>query len=108
VEVAAHWHAQNTGGSRMRPVAKYMARSGAIHRNHIKAASRNATMNPPINAWSCVRRSCNHCNLLGIYSLVLLFISGDYEEFIGAKKHLVLGLLSHTGPPQRSNSFAIG
>jgi hypothetical protein len=21
----------------------------------------------------------------------------DYEEFIGAKKHLVLGLLSHTG-----------
>ena len=22
-----------------------------------------------------------------------------YEEFIGAKKHLVLGLLSHTGPP---------
>jgi len=32
----------------------------------------------------------------------------DYEEFIGAKKHLVLGLLSHTGPPQRSRSFAIG
>src|SRR5215467_9622449 len=29
---------------------------------------------------------------------------GDYEEFIGAKKHLVLGLLSHIGPPQRSNS----
>ena len=38
----------------MTPVAKYMARSGAIHRNHIKAASRNATMNTPINAWSCV------------------------------------------------------
>jgi hypothetical protein len=57
---------QNTGGSRMRPVAKYMARSGAIHRNHIKAASRNATMNPPINASSCVRRSRNHCNLSGI------------------------------------------
>src|SRR5262245_16626859 len=32
----------------------------------------------------------------------------DYEEFIGAKKHLVLGLSSHTGPPQGSNSFAIG
>src|SRR5262245_6747400 len=32
----------------------------------------------------------------------------DYEEFIGAKKHLVLGLLSQTGPPQRSNSFATG
>src|SRR5215471_5582559 len=31
-----------------------------------------------------------------------------YQEFIGAKKHLVLALLSHTGPPQRSNSFAIG
>jgi hypothetical protein len=32
----------------------------------------------------------------------------DYEEFVGAKKHLVLGLLSQTGPPQRSNSFATG
>ncbi len=31
---------QNSGGSRMRPVAKYMARSGAIHRNQIKAAFR--------------------------------------------------------------------
>jgi len=31
----------------------------------------------------------------------------SYEECIGAKKHLVLGALSHTGP-QRSNSFAIG
>jgi hypothetical protein len=48
VEVAAHWHAQNTGGSRMRPVAKYMAKSGAIHRNQIKAASRNATMPDPV------------------------------------------------------------
>ena len=47
-------------------VAKYMARSGAIQRNQIKAASRNATMNPPINASSCVRRSRNHCNLSGI------------------------------------------
>src|SRR6516225_6251850 len=28
---------QNTGGSRMRPVPKYMARSGASHRNQIKA-----------------------------------------------------------------------
>src|SRR5215813_2344257 len=25
-----------------------------------------------------------------------------YEEFIGAKKHLVLGAVSHTGPPQGS------
>jgi hypothetical protein len=32
----------------------------------------------------------------------------DYVEFIGAKKHLVLGLSSHIGPPQGSNSFAIG
>jgi hypothetical protein len=31
----------------------------------------------------------------------------NYEECIGAKKHLVLGVLSHTGP-LRSNSFAIG
>src|SRR5262249_31764965 len=31
-----------------------------------------------------------------------------YEECIGAKKHLVFGLSSYTGPPQRSNSFAIG
>ncbi len=31
----------------------------------------------------------------------------DYIEFIGAKKHLVLGLLSHTDP-ERSNSVAIG
>src|SRR5262249_14936476 len=60
---------QNTGGGRITPVAKYMARSGAIHRNHIKAASRNATMNQPIKAWSCVRRSRNHCNLSGIYPL---------------------------------------
>jgi hypothetical protein len=32
----------------------------------------------------------------------------DYEECIGAKKHLVLGVSLHTGPPQRSNSFATG
>jgi hypothetical protein len=32
----------------------------------------------------------------------------DYVEFIGAKKHLVLGLSSHAGPPQGSNSFSIG
>src|SRR5262249_8227928 len=30
----------------------------------------------------------------------------DYQEFIGAKKHLVLGLLTNTGPG--SNSFATG
>jgi len=30
-----------------------------------------------------------------------------YEECIGAKKHLVLGLLSHTAP-ERSYSVAIG
>ena len=58
-----------------------MARSGAIHRNHIKAASRKATMNPPINAWSCVRRSRNHCNLSGILSPQW---SEHYEECIGA------------------------
>jgi hypothetical protein len=28
-----------------------------------------------------------------------------YEEFIGAKKHLVLGVLSHTGPAQGSTAF---
>ena len=39
---------QNIGGSRMRPVAKYMARFGAIHKNQIKAASRTATMTAPI------------------------------------------------------------
>jgi hypothetical protein len=33
----------------MTPVAKYMARSGAIHRNHIKAVSRN---DPPPQKWS--------------------------------------------------------
>jgi hypothetical protein len=34
--------------------------------------------------------------------------SEDYEEFIGAKKHLVvLGMPSNTGP-EPSNSFAIG
>jgi hypothetical protein len=32
----------------------------------------------------------------------------DYEEFIGAKKHLVLGLLSDTGPLQKSTAFAAG
>src|SRR5262249_34858467 len=33
----------------------------------------------------------------------------DYEEFIGAKKHLVLGLSSHAGsPPKGSCSFSIG
>jgi hypothetical protein len=29
--------------------------------------------------------------------------SEDYIEFIGAKKHLVLGLLSYIGPPQGSD-----
>jgi hypothetical protein len=32
--------------------------------------------------------------------------SEDYEEFIGAKKHLVLGLLSAADPPQKS--YAVG
>jgi hypothetical protein len=32
----------------------------------------------------------------------------DYQEFMGAKKHLVLGLLSHTGPAQGSTEFTIG
>src|SRR4029453_16163264 len=52
------------------------------------------TMNPPINASSCVRRSRNHCNLLGIYSPRC---SENYEECIGAKKHLVLSLLPQSG-----------
>jgi hypothetical protein len=30
----------------------------------------------------------------------------DYEECIGAKKHLVVGMLFHAG--ERSNSFAVG
>jgi len=33
---------------------------------------------------------------------------GNYEECIGAKKHLVGGVSPHTGPPQRSNSFPTG
>ena len=33
-------------------------------------------------------------------------MSPGYEEFIGAKKHLVLGVSPHTGP-QGSNSFAV-
>jgi hypothetical protein len=64
---AASVELQNTGGSRMRPVAKYMARSGANHRNQIKAASRTATITP-IDAWSGGTRSRHHCDLLGIYS----------------------------------------
>ena len=31
-----------------------------------------------------------------------------YQEFIGAKKHLVLGLLSHTFPSQGSYALARG
>jgi hypothetical protein len=34
--------------------------------------------------------------------------SEDYEEFIGAKKHLVLGSLSNSGPVQGSTAFAVG
>jgi hypothetical protein len=94
---------QNTGGGRMRPVAKYMARSGAIHRNDVKAASRNTTMNPPINASSCVRRSRNHCNLSGIYPPST---ARTYEEFVGAKKHLVRAA-PHTGAPRSNPSGKI-
>ena len=36
------------------------------------------------------------------------YASEDYEECIGAKKHLVLGVLSHTGPLQGSTTFANG
>jgi len=32
----------------------------------------------------------------------------DYQEFIGAKKHLVLGLSSNTGPFHGSATFASG
>ena len=36
-------------------------------------------------------------------------MGSGYDECIGAKKHLVLGLLSHAGsPPKGSCSFAIG
>jgi hypothetical protein len=35
-------------------------------------------------------------------------VSGGYEECIGAKKHLVLGLLSHICPSQGSNALASG
>jgi hypothetical protein len=73
-----------------------VATRGARAARYSGGRSRNATMNPPINAWSCVRRSRNHCNLSGIYSPQC---SEHYEECIGAKKHLVLGLLSHTAPP---------
>jgi len=51
----------------MTPVEKCIARSGANHKNQAKAASRNVTMNAPINTSSCVTRSRTHCNLLGIY-----------------------------------------
>jgi hypothetical protein len=33
-------------------------------------------------------------------------MSVDYEECIGAKKHLVIGVSSDTGPGQESNAFA--
>ena len=36
------------------------------------------------------------------------FSSVDYEECMGAKKHLVLGSLSYIGPPQGKKSAAIG
>jgi len=42
--------ASSNGGPYRDPVAKYTARSGAIHRNQIRAPSTTATMNPPINA----------------------------------------------------------
>jgi hypothetical protein len=39
-------------------------------------------------------------------TVTLAFPPEHYEECIGAKKHLVLGVLSHTGP-LGSNSFVI-
>jgi hypothetical protein len=36
----------------------------------------------------------------------LVSLGRDYEECIGAKKHLVVGMLFHAG--ERSNSFAVG
>jgi len=52
------------GGSRMMPVPKYIAKTGTIHRNKIKAASGTAAIHAPINAWSW---AWSRCNLLGIY-----------------------------------------
>ena len=31
---------------------------------------------------------------------------GNYQEFVGAKKHLVVGVSPDTGPGQESNAFA--
>src|SRR5262249_35385274 len=31
----------------------------------------------------------------------------DYQEFIGAKKHLVLGLLSHAGSPRKDHALGV-
>jgi hypothetical protein len=45
----------------------------------------------------------DHCNLLGIY---LAPCSENYEECIGAKKHLVIGVSLDNGPDQESNAFA--
>src|SRR5262249_40180713 len=44
----------------------------------------------------------------GVYEYTPAPFPLRYIVFIGAKKHLVLGLSSHVGPPQRSNSFATG
>jgi hypothetical protein len=33
---------------------------------------------------------------------------GNYDECIGAKKHLVTGVSLHIGSPKRSNSFPTG
>jgi len=70
-----------------------MARSGAIQRNQAKPATRNATMNPPINARSCVSRSRTHCNLLGIYFPPL---QRGLRRVHWSKEASSLGLLSHT------------
>ena len=49
-----------------------------------------------------------HAGLASAASMQLNEHILDYQESIGAKKHLVLGLSSQTGPPQRSNSFVTG
>jgi hypothetical protein len=64
-------------------------------RTHGYAATREAAMVAFAKSWRRER--------LSAIAAVL-----DYEEFIGAKKHLVLGSLSYIGPPQGKNSVAIG
>jgi len=55
---------------------------------------------------SGVRSELHHAQAPTVLDHSRTLPQGDYVEFIGAKKHLVLGLLTNTGPG--SNSFATG